>query len=321
MNNKKFKKAFKGVPNKSFIPNNIYVNNISMSQAFELFDSVNNDLAKPLFESFVMTGLILLMMAQISISSEPESSQWVDQLPSYRALKSFINTKMGLTVAACFGLSIAFGYAMDDLGREDKQRFEKLILLVPEMVESQSANTKRLKPSKSNWLAFARGEMGAAKGQMLSCPNTNLAKLNIDRSSISSHGLKEALNSLGFDKELFMKYDFGPEQIRTKVRNYFLIDSTGKPINTITYHEPIFIKSKLQSELLGDSITRLGDILIKFETGVGPITEISKSNLKQLFSKSEYFAYNIAVRTGDISMIKRLSTLAIERSKSQNFTS
>lgn len=292
----------------------IYAGNLSAPQAFELFDSADREYAKDIFESFIISFLGVLMMVQIAISSKPESAQWIDQLQSYKDLKQkIINGKHGLTVSACFGLSLAFPYAMDDLPQENLNN--NLAILVDELVQSHTTNVKRIKPSKQEWLPYARGEMGAVKGQLLSCPSSNIKIMNINGSEVISYGLEEALKVIGFDNSTLAKYELDTTSIRNLVRGIFLTDKGGIPIEKLVYNEPTFVKSKIQDEILGDCLLRTEVIKYRLEKGVEPSPVINKAVLEKHLTKNELFAYNIAVRTGDVLLAKKLTNTAIVRSR------
>lgn len=89
------------------------------------------------------------------------------------------------------------------------------------------------------------------------------------------------------------------------------------PITTIQYNETKIVSSIIQSEILGDCIVRSQDIRIQLEKGMEPTNVVSRYSLKKYLSSQELFAYDIAVRTGDTFMSKKLSNVALSRSKSQ----
>lgn len=302
--------------NKTLKGNNIYVCNLSASQAFELFDSADTELAKPIFESFIITFIGVFMIAQINVSSRPQNSEWVDSLKSVKDIKQrIINGSPGMIVSACYGMSIAYPYAMEDLESEGATQYNILITIVDEMINSHSTNIKRLRPSKQDWLPFARGEMGAVKGQLLSCPSTNLAIMNIEGSDVIGYTISDAMGKIGFERSLFNKYDIDVEYIREKLRRIFLTDKGGIPIENLVYEEPNYVNSRIQNEILGDCIIRNETIKSKLEKGVEPVTAINKTALVKFLTKNELFAYNIAIRTGDAQMARKLTNIAIVRSK------
>jgi hypothetical protein len=302
--------------NKSYKDGNIYLCNISLPVAFEIFNSASFEEAKKLLTNFVTCGIGMMMMTQIGISSKPQNAEWVDQLRSIKDIKqNIINSKVGLTVSACIGLTAAYPSAIFDLDIKEEEIGEYFCSLAHEMVESNTGNTKRIKPSKTEWLAYARGEMGAAKGQMLSCPTTNIERLNINNSQIISYSVQDALNNLGFAKETYFKYGINADNIITYIRPMFLKDKGGLPIEKLVYNEPNFVKSKIQNEIFGDCLVRIESVKDSLEKGVIPDRPMSKEFLAKNLSKMQLFAYNVAVRTGDTPMIKKLTSLAMQNSK------
>jgi len=297
-----------------YAPNNIYVCNVSLSQAFELFDNIDSLESKYILTSLVIIGVAIHMMAQISISSRPEKAEWTDQLQSYKDIKiKVINGKHGRIVVSCIGFSIAFPYAMEEFEKDETNMQINMITFVKEAAETSDSNIKRVKASKDNWPTFMRGEMGAAKGQLLSCPSTNIIKLGIDGAEVSSYGVEEAIEKTGFDKKLLEDYGITTEYIIARIRDIFLTDNGGLPIEKLVYNEPRFVRSKIQNEILGDNLIRTDEVSAKLEKGMEPISAINIATVKKYLSKTELFAYNIAVRTGDSKIIKRLTDIVLER--------
>jgi len=309
------KRSFGKYTIKSYPPGNLMTMSISFPQAFELFNSSPYNEAKEIFSSFITVAVLLFIMAQINISSAPNKAEWVDKLPSYMQYKKFINGKHGLIVSACFGLTIAFGYAMEDLEAHGEEKFEYLSSLALNLAESNTGNSKRLSPNKGNWLPYARGEMVAAKGQFLSCPNTSLTRLNINGSEVVNYGIIECLNNIGFDKETYDKYDINSENIKQIVRNLFLTTNSGIPMNNISYDEPNTVYSKIENEIFGSDICRIPKMNFQLEKGMEPSNVLSRYSLKKYLTPQELFAYDIAVRTGDTYLPKKFSILAQTRSK------
>lgn len=295
---------------------NLYLCNISAPQAFELFDSVEEKMARSIFLKFVLTFVSLFIMVQINLSAKPEKPDWVDQLMSYKDIKKkAINSNIGMTVAACFGMSLAFPYAMNDLSSDDVAIFDNLVSIVQQLVESHDTNTKRIKPSSREWLPYARGEMGAARGQMLSCPSTNIIKLNISGSEVLGYGIEEALSNIGFDSYTYQRYDVTVDSVKQALRDVFLTDKGGIPIDNLVYNESKVIHSKIQDEILGDRLIRTENIKSSLEKGVKPSSAINMRVLKEYLTKNELYAYNIAIRTGDVKIVRNLTNEAVKRSR------
>jgi hypothetical protein len=313
---KRLKKGVLKSQNRLYKGKNVYFSNLSVAQAFELFDSASYEFSKEIFENFVLCLIGLFIMVQISISAKPESGEWVERLPSYKDIKSrIINGKPGSVLSACFGITLAFPYALDDLEGEGIKMYDDLAVLVQQLIESQGANVKRIKPSKAEWLSFARGEMGSVRGQLLSCPSTNIARLNIDGSDVSSYNIQNVLENSGLDESMFPKYDLSIDIIVVKFRKLFLIDKGGLPIENLIYDEPGNISSRIQNEIFGGNIIRSENVGTKLVKGVEPASPINRSILSENLTKNELFAYDIAIRSGDVAMVKKLTNTAISRTK------
>lgn len=301
---------------KFYTKGNFYVGNITLAQAFEPFDNADLDKAAVIIGEMVSGCMACIMMAQISISAKPEEAEWVEKLDSVKDIKSkILNGKTGLLFGAAAGLTLAFPYALEELSQDESQIGNNLYSYACEMMESHTTNVKRIRPNKENWGLYARGEMGAIKGQLISCPTTSLRTLNIDGSQVNSYGVTEAIRSLGFDLSTLDKYGITTQSVIEKVRGILLIDNNGMPIKSLIYEEPDFITSKVQNEIVGYCLVRNASLKNVLEKGVEPALAITKANLKKFLTDHEFFAYNIAIRTGDAQMAKRLSDKAIGRSK------
>lgn len=301
---------------KSYLSDNFYVCNISVAQALEPIEVSDHDKAKSFVMNIVVACIGCIMVAQISISARPESAEWVEKLESVKDIKQkIINGIPGLALASLIGLVSAFPYAREELEKQQDSIGNIIINFANLLVESHNANVKRIKPSSENWLMFARGEMSAAKGQLLSCPTTNLKTLNIDGQLASSYGVELALKSIGIDGNVLTKYEITPQRVIEEVRKILLLDKTGMPNKVLVYNEPDFVVSRLQSEIMGECVTRSAVLSNKLVKGVEPSFAVSKAMLAKYLSKTELFAYNIAIRTGDSQMAKKLSDIAIAKAK------
>lgn len=312
---RKIKKGRNKAKTSQYNKDNIYLCNISFSQTFQLANKCNFEQAKKFITSLVMSGVSLVIMAQLSISSRPQKSEWVDQLDSMKDIKrKIINSEYGLFASACFAVTMAFGYVMEEIrAREDP--YGALASVVIHLVESYDSNVRRIKPSKENWLLHARGEMGAVKGQMLSCPSTNITKLNIDGAEAISYGFEDAIRVMGLSKELLDKYELSIEGLKLKYRNIMLTDNGGLPIDKLVYNEPKFVSSKIHNEILGDALIRVETVKASLEKGVEPFSAINTTIISKYLDEMEYFAYNAAIRTGDVKMARHLTNIVLERSK------
>lgn len=297
---------------------NMYICNIKLSQAVELVCSAEDE--KKVYEvvlDMVIAGLGCLVIAQISDSAQPEKSEWVEKLSSVKHIKTkIINGKPGLALSAVIGMTIAFPSALKDLSEQGDDNVGNNFLGQVELfTTTYTTNEKRIVGNSKNWNAFARGEMGAAKGQLLSCPTSNLKILGIDGSEIKSYGVSEAIEKLGLDSKVLSDLKITPQIVKDEFRKIFLIDNTGKLMSSLIYDEPAHIKSKIQNEILGDSLIRTAEIKSELVKGAEPTFMITKAALNEFLTKNELFAYNIAIRTGDSIMAKKLTDIAIVRSK------
>lgn len=293
----------------------MYVGNISFPQSFELFESADHETAAEILTCFIITGVAVIILCQISVSSRPETVEFIDSLDSVKHVKSkIINAHYGMTTSACIAITSVFPYAMDDLCM-DGDTANKASTIAKELVATSKANVKRIKPDKNNWLPSARGELGAIKGQMLSCPSTNLRIINIDGTEVLSYDLETAINKLGFHQSTLEKHKISVDKIRDILKKIFLTDNGGIPIDKVVYEEPSFVRSRVQTDILGDLVVRTGELKTKLVKGQEPSTTLSKASLAKYLSKDQLFAYQIAIRTGDTQMARKLTNIAVAKSK------
>lgn len=296
--------------------NTVYINNLSVAQVFELFDGADYALAKRVFENIVIGMTGVFMMVQISISARPNKVEWIDQLPSFKEIKTkIINGAPGMYLSGCIGLVLAYPYAREELESNGPEMYNVLVNMLEEMIESHTSNIKRIQPTRSNWLPYARGEMGSAKGQILSCPATNIKKLNIDGNDAPGYGIEEMLDAIGLSPDLYVKYDLDATRLKGLVKNIFLVDKGGIPFSDLIYNEPNNIGSKIQNQIFANCIIRTEEIGSRLVKGEEPNFPINKNILQQYLTKGELFAYDISIRTGDAQMTKKLTETALARAK------
>ncbi len=307
-NKKFFSKSFK-------MSNSLYILNSSVNDIVEIFDSSLNE-SKRIIENIIISGVSMLTMAQISLSALPENAEYVDKLPSYRDIKKkFITGPIGRTLAACSGIASAYPYLMQDPLLSGDDNTEILNTIVLDMVDNPSPNTRRIRPSIPDWQLFAKGEAGAAMGQMISCPSTNFKTVNI-QPEVLKYNLTEAIGSLGINKEILNKHNITPTYIAGKIRNTYLVGTNGIPINKLIYDEPDTIHSKIQSEILKDEIQRSGLINTNLVKGQEPNIAISKTHIEKYLNRKELIAYKFAINTGDKNILKKYTDMIKERAKS-----
>lgn len=103
--------------------------------------------------------------------------------------------------------------------------------------------------------------------------------------------------------------------IVTKIREIYLSENSGLPLNSIIYNEPKTIYSKIQNDILGNDIIRTG------YSNSNPIGNsesnivVTKSLAEKYLSSRELIAYKFAVNTGDKNILKKYIDLVKLRSK------
>lgn len=297
-----------------FKKNNMYINNISIAQMLEIIDTPENEDALTIVNNIIMSCLAMMIMSQIAISALPEDAEYVDQLPSYKDIKKkFISSRVGRSLAACAAIATAYPYLMQDKMMQDDS-VNKVIHIITDLVESSSPNIKRIKPNVADWQAFAKGEIGACMGQMLSCPATNIKVLNLNGKDLKEYGLAEALLAIGIPNKTLDSFGINPITLSHDMKGVFLINNAGIPIESISYDEPSKIYSKIQNELLGSSLIRNGIVNTNLVKGLESESSITKAQVEQFLSKYELIAYNFAIRSGDKNILKKYTELVKQRS-------
>lgn len=317
------RKSFKKNLNKSSLsrslkrPKNLYVINLSFNDIYSILDSPSPD-SGLILRNIIISGIAMMMMAQITISARPEGAEYVDKLPSYKDLKKkFISSSIGRTLASAAGLAASFPWLMQDPQMQDNDGTDKIILIITNMVDMPSPNTKRINPSISDWQLYAKGESGAAMGQMLSCPATNLKTINIEP-TVSNYGFIEAFEWIGINQEYLDKFNITPEFIAKIIKETYLVEPTGMPMTNLVYDEPNNIFSKIQMEIMGDSLTRTGVINSVLSKGLEPDASITKSLVEKYLNPRELIAYKFAINTGDKNILKKYTDIVKSRSKEDN---
>lgn len=298
--------------------NVLYINNIPLRDAFEIFDSESSQFSQQILLNIMISGIAVFCMAQIAISARPENAEYVDKLQSYKDIKrKCISGTPGRTASAVIGIAISFPYLMQDHDMQGDDFSYKLGRIAIDLVENPSPNTRRIKPSTSEWQNYAKGEMGAANGQLLSCPSTNIKVLNIDGQKILNYDLSDSITAIGISEDILKKYGINTEIIKNEFKSIFLIDNNGMPINKIIYDEPESINSHIQSEIFGDLLMRTGKINSNLVKGMEPYSYITKAQVEKHLNKYELIAYNFAIKSGDKNILKKYTELVKERSKSK----
>lgn len=298
--------------------NNLYVNNIQLKDVSNLFESGNSEHTPHIILNMVVAGVSTFIMSQLTISARPEGPEYTDQLQSYKDIKRrVIISTPGRTLAAVIGLASAFPYMLGDIKMKGEDIAIGLGLITVEMVESQAPNTKRIKPSTADWQSYAKGEMGAATGQLLSCPSTNLKTLNIDGQNVQNYNLEDAIDAIGIEKETLQKYNITPERVTNEFKSIFLVDNSGMPIYKIEYDEPQTIYSKIQADIFGDTLIRSGKMNSSLIKGLEPESPITKTQIEKHLDKYELIAYNFAIKSGDKNILRKYTDIVKERARSE----
>lgn len=292
---------------------NIYILNISANDIFEILDNDSLE-AKTILRNIMITCVCMMIMAQTTISAKPEGAEYVDKLPSIKHIKKkFITSEVGRTFAASAGIAAAYPYLLQDPSMENESE-EKIIQIIVDMVDSPSPNVKRIKPSIDEWQRYSKGEAGAALGQIISCPSTNFKTINIDP-RVNDFGIVEAVDSIGISKKTLEKYNITPEIIAKSIKDIYLIDEYGLPTSTVEYEEPNIIRSKIQQEILGDSIIRNGKIGTNLVKSMEPNAAITKTVVEKYLKPKELIAYKFAINTGDKNILRKYTDLVKKRAK------
>lgn len=309
MGRKRFNKTSKSLLSKAIKrSNNVYILNINVNDIFAIIDSPTSE-AGTILKNFIITCIIMMIMAQITLSARPENAEYVDKLPSYKDIKKkFITSQIGRTLAASAGIASSYPYLMQDPSMQGDENADKVIQIIVDMVDNPSPNIKRIKPSIAEWQRYAKGEAGAAMGQIISCPSTNFKTINISP-DIQSFGLSEALASIGINKEILEKYNITPQLIANEIKTTFLIDNSGLPIGKLEYSEPKIITSKIQQEILGEDIIRTGEINTRLVKGLEPDASITKGMIEKYLNSRELIAYRFAINTGDKNILRKYTDL------------
>jgi hypothetical protein len=187
------------------------------------------------------------MMAQISLSAIPEGSEYVEGLESYKDCKKILNGESGRILSACIGMSRASGFADDELSKEGVDIPETWIDMILGLASEEGGNAKRIKGDKNNFVGCARGEAGAARGQALSCPSSNLELINIDRKEVESYDLEKAMKMTGIGKEIMDQFDLNPSNVKKYMR--YLLGREGRSNFFITNPNRSSQKFKMKSSV------------------------------------------------------------------------
>lgn len=307
--------------------NNFYVNNISIRDIRTIFHthSAHSYFSRAFYLNIICGILAINIMVQIRMSMREQTIDYIDKLPSYKDYKKkFITGIPGRSIAVASGLVLSYPYILDTLENIPKsdpsQIYDCIFEYANTFLDENIPNTKRLsKPSSSaTWPAYAKSEMSAALGLLLSCPGTNIKLLNIDPSKAANATLLDVLNYSGFDQEFFHAQQISIDDIRNVFCTYMLADSGGFPLNKIEYHENPQVISSLEKDLLGDSITRIGTVNTALNKGSEPDSAITRKDILANLLNYELTAYEIAFRSGDPALLRKYTNLVKKRIQDNN---
>lgn len=292
---------------------NIYILNMNANDMFEILDNGTTE-AELILQNIVITSLCMMIISQITISAKPEDAEYVDKLPSCKDIKKkFLTSEVGRSFAAVAGIAAAYPYLLQDPTMVEESE-EKLIQIIIDMVDNPSPNLKRIRPTIEEWAKYAKGEAGAALGQIISCPSTNFKTVNIDP-GVNNFGILEAIDSIGIKKEILNKYNITSETISKAIKNKYLIDDYGLPSKSVEYPEPNIISSKIQQEILGDQLLRNGTVGTKLIRGMELDMAITKAALEKYLKPKELIAYKFAINTGDKNILRKYTEMVKNRAK------
>lgn len=299
-----------------FNRNHFYINKISFAEMFSILDSIESEYSRLILKNMIITGVMLNVMVQISLSALPEKMDYIDKLPSYKDIKKkFISSHIGRTVAICNGIAKAYPWLIQDPSMQEGDINYKLSRIVFDLIDNPTPNTKRIKPSVGEWQLYTKGEAAAALGQMLSCPSTNLKVFNIDSSKVSSYNFNQAVEVLGINEHILDEYSISLYDISDDIRSTFLLNGSGMPISFLEYKESETIYSKIQEEILGKCLVRT-DSNNKSPNQNLSLDHIDQSiQLDNYFNKYELIAYNFAIKSGDKNILKKYNDLLKRRLK------
>lgn len=286
---------------------------------FEIIDDQESEYSGLIFKNMMIAGVMLIVMAQISISVMPEKTEYIDKLPSYKDIKKkFISSYIGRTLAACNGIAKAYPWLMQDPIMQGNDIPFKISKLIFDLVDNPTPNIRRIKPSVREWQLYAKGEYGAALGQMLSCPSTNLKILNLDGSKLKDYDLSDAFEAIGIKKEALDRYSITCFNISSDIKSNYLLNGSGMPINVLHYKEPRTIYSKIQEEIMSSNILRTdffgSDNNTEKHLNFNEL--ISLEQIENYLTKYELIAYNFALKSGDKNILKKYTELVKQRIKS-----
>lgn len=314
MGRKRFDKLNKSLLKSSRKAGNLQIMGMNVSDIFSIMDDGSSE-AGTILLNIMITGVVMMSMSQIMLSAKPEGPEYVDGLPSYKdSKKKFLTGQIGRTLAASAGVAAAYPYLMQDPSMNGEDGAEKIIVVVADIVDHPSPNIKRIRPSQAEWQRFAKGEVGAAMGQIISCPSTSLKTINVD-SKVGDYGVSEAIKNIGISDDTLNKYNITQDTIVDGIRGILLTDNSGIPIKTLEYNEPKIINSKIQAEILGESVCRTGEINTKLSKGLVPESTITKSLVEKYLNSREQIAYKFALNTGDKNILRKYTDMVKERAK------
>lgn len=292
----------------------LYVLKLELSKVFELFDVIELELSRNILMNIIIAGISIFVMAQISLSARPASVEYIDKLPSYVDLKrKFISSNIGRTFAACIGFARAFPYLIHEKRFKNGNITLNSIEIITDMINSIGSNINRCKASVFVWQVYALGEMNASLGQMLSCPSTNLKILNINESELVSYDLRQCIKNLGINKNLYLKFNINLGTIKLSIQKIYMLDSKNIPIKKLIYAEPININSKIQNEILGNSLIRNNLFNIEGLNYMDLVSVMYLIQRENYLSKHELIGYEFAINSGDKNVLRKYTHLIKKR--------
>lgn len=298
----------------------LYILNLEVTKVFEIFDNLDFEISRVILLNIIITTIAIFTMVQIAISAKPERIEYLDKLPSYLDIKKkFISNSMGKTFAACVGFARSFPYLIYEKKFYNEDVSLNSIKIISDMLNSIGSNRKRSKPSVPEWQLYAVGEMSAAVGQMLSCPSTNLKILNIIESEVVSYDLRQCIRKLGLNKILYLKYNITLKIIKDSIQKVYMVDNKNIYIKKLIYTESNLITSKIQNEILGNSLIRNNFFNIKKFEYLDLVSIIGVIQKRNYLTKYELMAYEFAIKVGDKNILRKYTDLIRKRLINESF--
>lgn len=284
-------------------PRNFSVGDQSMNDLVMVGSSLSS-WKDDLENDFAASFLLVFILAQIRGYNIGVPSADLDALPSVKYYKSKVvnNTRMIGIVAI-----LAVAATIDQLPSASPSDVEEAIIST---MDSYRGNSKVLpNVNSNNVLPYRHGLMSRSLGWLQSCAISNMQTIGLDPRKICDYGIDDVLRIFGFGQ-------------KDKVIEAFkcLLPES----RSLTFNEPKLMSesvfngnTKLEHELLGDSILRTGEnARAKTAVGFGGMIQpgsITSQILSECLSGLELAQYHAAIKNGNQAKYRELTELAASR--------